>query len=508
MDIPLNITSKRVIQFYQNNPQYDVNKMNEIFVEFLTTMQMVGVVNAKNDVNFFSTCLKNIDNKLDEIRDKDHSLEEKINQCIQMCFQASKSIYMDKIDAALKDKANSIETNYGEIVTLIRETNSNFIERVHLQLQTMMPEQSKALSDNLKSIMESNLNSELKPLLSDKSNSASTICSAIESKLPVICSQFVSQAMDSKLHNLQLTQSNVNQSVQDIYKQLQGILDIRKNSTLKGKESEEKLEAILVENYPSARIRNCSGESKTCDFVIERQSQRKILIENKDYKTNVPNEEIKKFIRDVEHQSCHAILLSQNTGVQNKENYQIDVHMGNILVYVHHVKYDISKIRIAINMIDHLSHHLDKIPSNHQAFLTLDQLTQINKEYIDFIQQKNVLIENLKKFYRDHMKQIESFEMNNLTTILNKTFSNVDQLTYTCNICKKFIAKSKRALTTHQNSCRKKLEETKAENSNIIDYSTQESQLQQKITKHTKNEIKKKKPQVLHTNQGLMFKSK
>ena len=169
-----------------------------------------------------------------------------------------------------------------------------------------------------------------------------------------------------KIKNLESSQQFVSQSVCDIQKYLESVIDIQKNSTLKGKESEDKLESLLVSNFPSANVKNTSGEPKSCDFLLERHNKIQIMIENKDYKSNVPNDEIRKFIRDVEYQSKHAIILSQNTGIQNKENFQIDIHMGNILVYVHHVKYDITKINIAINLIDHLHYHLSELYEQRQ----------------------------------------------------------------------------------------------------------------------------------------------
>ncbi len=53
------------------------------------------------------------------------------------------------------------------------------------------------------------------------------------------------------------------------------------------------------------------------------------------------------------------------------------------------------------------------------------------------------------------MKQLESFEMPLLIKLLDSIFTNVDQLTYTCQYCKTYVAKNKRALTTHQNKCKK-----------------------------------------------------
>ena len=60
-----------------------------------------------------------------------------------------------------------------------------------------------------------------------------------------------------------------------------------------------------------------------------------------------------------------------------------------------------------------------------------------------------------KKQHKEQLKQLEDFEMPNLTLLLNSIFTNVDQLSFHCNICGKYNAKNKRALVTHQNKCKK-----------------------------------------------------
>ena len=64
-------------------------------------------------------------------------------------------------------------------------------------------------------------------------------------------------------------------------------------------------------------------------------------------------------------------------------------------------------------------------------------------------------METYKKQHKDHLKQLEDFEMPQLTMLLNSLFTNVDQLSFKCTLCNQFNAKNKRALITHQNKCKK-----------------------------------------------------
>ena len=451
----MQITSQKVIDFYKTNTNYNVNKVNELFVDFILSLRSAGVKTTQLDNDFFLSSLSNIDKKLDALETNQRQMDERIQDKVHTLLNESKTFYSEKLEESLRDKLKNSEFDVSSIMTLVRETNNTFIEKVGVQLEANIPIQNKSLTENLKSVLETNIQRDIKPLLNDKSKTQEQIQNIIEHKIPIVCGQIFSNAFEMKIKNLESSQQFVSQSVCDIQKYLESVIDIQKNSTLKGKESEDKLESLLVSNFPSANVKNTSGEPKSCDFLLERHNKIQIMIENKDYKSNVPNDEIRKFIRDVEYQSKHAIILSQNTGIQNKENFQIDIHMGNILVYVHHVKYDITKINIAINLIDHLHYHLSELMNKDKINISSDDLQSINKEYLTFIQQKTIMIEDFKKFYRDHMKQLESFEMNTLTTLLNTKFSNIEQLTYKCNICNNFVGKTKRALTTHQNKCKK-----------------------------------------------------
>lgn len=463
------ITSKKVLDFYENNSQYDINKINENIVDLLENIQFFDM---KNDVNadFLKTCLVSMDKKIQNIYDNQNNFHSNYKQSIDTfsqvqnliyeSFQQNKTFYTQELRNVFNDlRDNHDMDSIQSILTLVRETNSTFLDKILFQIETSIPKEHNIILDNIKRTLETNLEEQIKPILknNDVSNSTENIIQHLENSIPRLLQSQIESKVSNIFQELQLSHNQIYSQVDTLGKNLNEILEIQKNSTLKGKISEEKLENILISSFPSAMVKNCSGEAKTCDFLIQRDNKPDIYIENKDYKNNVPNEEIKKFIRDIEYQSSHGILLSQNSGVQNKDDFQIDLHMGNILVYVHNTNYDPSKIRIAINIIDHLSHTFDSLGDKEGENISMDELAEINKEYISFINNKKSIIENFKKFYKEHLRQLESFELNKLTTLLNSKFSNVEQLCFNCDICNNFTAKNKRALITHQNKCKKNL---------------------------------------------------
>ena len=103
----------------------------------------------------------------------------------------------------------------------------------------------------------------------------------------------------------------------------------------------------------SSEIINSSNKTGQGDLILKRPNKVPILFETKNYAINV-----KKFIRDIDNTNYNGIMLSQTSGIIGKDNFQIDIHNNNILVYIHKADYDISKIKLAVNIIDFL---FDKI---------------------------------------------------------------------------------------------------------------------------------------------------
>ena len=115
---------------------------------------------------------------------------------------------------------------------------------------------------------------------------------------------------------------------------------------------------------------------------MTRMSKPKILIENKLWSRSVVQAEVVKFIRDIDVQKCCGIFLSQNGKITTKENFEINIHNGNVLVYVHDVNNDPEKIKLAVDIVDHLKDKIDKYEdsNNDQDNISKEMLEYINVE--------------------------------------------------------------------------------------------------------------------------------
>ena len=122
-----------------------------------------------------------------------------------------------------------------------------------------------------------------------------------------------------------------------------------------GKIGEDSLEQILNKIHPSANVlRNEQSSSLFYDFMIMRENKPKIIVESKEITTNIKTEQTETFLNTCRELKCNGIFISQNSGIINKNNYQIEIVDKNIIIYIHFANHDSEKIKIAFDIIDHV----------------------------------------------------------------------------------------------------------------------------------------------------------
>ena len=181
------------------------------------------------------------------------------------------------------------------------------------------------------------------------------------------------------------------------------------------------------------------------------------MLENKVYDRNVNPDEVQKFIRDVEEIKTHGIFLSQNSGISRKKNFQVDIHKGLIMIYIHNVQYSPEKIQIAIDIIENLADRIDELDSEeeHENIISKSLLDEINQEYLSFNKQKDEIILMSKDYQKKLIGQLENLKMNALNKYLSTKYSNNEKIGFTCEYCNIFSASTKKSLSAHVRACKK-----------------------------------------------------
>jgi hypothetical protein len=254
-----------------------------------------------------------------------------------------------------------------------------------------------------------------------------------------------------------VTQSQLHHNLTDFLRKLE-------NSSSKGKISENLLYNVLQTIFPNAQIDYVGNTKESGDIVLTRKNKPVIMLENKNYDTNVGKSEIDKFIRDCEIQKCCGIMLSQKSGIVNQENFEIQLQGEQILLYLHHVEYNSDKIKTAIDIIDYFHETLVRLKINtnsEDVVFHKKELDEINKEYQVFVTNKLNHIKMIKETSTKMVQQVELLQFPNLELILNRVFTTniVNKCENVCHICE-FKAKNAKSLAIHLRTCEKKKMET------------------------------------------------
>lgn len=451
----LSINNKEIYDFY-NKHSLDFEQINILFFNIL--QQIITSTDNSFNSNIASTLL------------------HKINH-IEQTISKQQNEFFNKLNEYKKDYINDIKlillsNNIEHISPLIKETNNNLIDKTTIIINDLIPKNQTQISKDIESqfkILQSQLSTETSKLLSSSINhktiddfinnsnislsqtlhTLTTIITSTESRLENKLS-----SNNAKIDNIQQLFIDNNHSHLKLQQNVTEMLKKFEKGSGKGNVSENVVYNILLSLFPCAQIDYVGNEIKeTGDIILIRTNKPKILIENKDHDAcNVPKQDIEKFIRDCEIQKCCGIMLAQNRGISNKENFEIQINNGNVLLYVHNVNFDSDKIKTAIEIVEQFKIKIDEINIDNDT-CTIDNiiLDDINKEFNNYTSQKHSLLKLVKDFTEKINANIADLKMPNLEQFLSKHYATSSkQGDNVCKYCEKFVPKS---LLQHYRYC-------------------------------------------------------
>ena len=393
-----------------------------------------------------------------EERTKDYLSSLKTN------IDSSVSSQKDNIIASMREVVNNKDNNDAQFIhKMISDNHELLSERINKNLENLPKELQSSIvskhdiSEELAKT-QSSLSDELAKFFSSNNSPASlteNISSLIESKYNELNTS-LSSRVEALLSSTTTTNNSTLSNILERLKPMESVehyFHTNNNSNIKGKRGENKLEPLLSQILPEANIINSSGSAESGDFMIERTNKPTVLIDTKDYNTSVPKKEVDKIIRDIERRKCCGILLSQNSGISLKYDFEINVHNNFVVVFLHNVKYNEEKISLAIQIIDMLFPVVQQNANLEHESISSEQLNTINKEFQDIISQKRKVIEQIEQHNKDIIKSISKIDMPTLSSLLTAKFSQSEKLNYVCDICNDYVGKNSRALAAHKRGC-------------------------------------------------------
>jgi hypothetical protein len=446
----LTCSSAKVWAFYHEHPELNFEKMNIMFTDILVSI--MHTTNPVNNSNITSQILNGIANIQSQL--SSHQVE--YDKQLFLKLTEFKKEYIDDLKIILSSNIAD------KIAPLIKESNGNIVDKTQLLLTELVPKNNENLSrqinENIKSFCSFITEEISKTSKSDggplSQSSLDTFIKTIDSKFANVIDstkKIVDSNKDvtmSHLSSLTSSQNALQSEVKDVLKKME-------NSSSKGKMSENIVLNILRGLFPSAEVEYVGSQKESGDIIIHRKDKEKILVENKCYESRqVTSDQVKKFIHDVDTQNCSGLFLSQEGGIANKENFEINIHNRNVLLYVHNVNYDPEIIKIAIDIIDSFKSKLDEITLTDDYSISNDTLEEINKEYQLFVEQKLAQLKMVKDFSQKMIKNIESLQLPSLEKMLSSRFGYITSGKFICEKCH-FVGKNLLALSVHKRTCDK-----------------------------------------------------
>lgn len=426
----ITLNNKDVWQFYHDHPHIDPEEANLLFIDFIDTM----------------------------FQKQDQS-------------QSQLAAYVRESKAQLDALVQSLAKMQSDMVLQMNQNKREYME----DLRQIVGNQSLTVAEKMAAIVDKNnallvnktsvmINETLPQSLLKKTEDA-------EARYQQPIFAFLTATEDRLSKHLEgLRDTTVAQQIQQtkMVDELAEFLGKYKhNSSHKGRFGEQQLGALLTGLYPSAEVQATGTAKATGDFVLRRNEKAPILFENKDYDDNVPKEEVAKFIRDVDVQGMSGIFLSHRSGIVHKQNFQIDLNQGHVLVYVQHCGYDADKVRIAVDIVDHFLAKMgdlsaaEELASTDEAggeTISKEVLDSINVDYQKFVVQREGLITAVKDFQKKMTAQIDELQLPSLDKYLEPKFAAVRSASknFTCDLCNAYCAPSKQSLSAHKRGCKKK----------------------------------------------------
>ena len=471
------INNKSIWSFYNENKNINIEAANLLLIDFMKSMfnhmtnDLTTNINSQllSYMNENKTQIDNIKNSITAINDNVSKLNTDMANNMMMQFMTLKKEYIEDVRQII---TNNALTTHEKLGSLIDKNNSHLIDKTTLIINESIPknqeQMNKNIQDNFKQLhlliaedtnkLVKSINSESS--LADFINKFETKYQSMMQTIQQPLFSFFTASEDRINKNIETIKESNTSSMQTqnkVFDELTDFLGKYKSSSNKGTFGEHKLGSVLTTIYSNAEINITSGIKASGDIIMKRLDKPTILFENKDYTYNIPKEEIEKFIRDVDVQNVNGIFISQYSGITFKQNFQIDINKGKVLIYIQNCEYTADKIRLAVDIIDNLSAKLQDINmTDENNSISNELLADINTDYQAYITQKDTMITFVRDFHKKMTSQIEELKMPVLDKYLESHFAFVKTRCFVCDNCNVFNTGSKQSLSAHKRGCVKK----------------------------------------------------
>lgn len=460
------VKDETILTFYEQNKHLNFITMNHILIDILTKLS-----SNLNDTAIASTntqILELLQKLSDDFGKAQNNTVIKIIEKIEQ----NKHFFVDEVKNII---SNNTATNNDKLLNIVEKNNDMLLTKTQLMLTEIVPKSHETFHTHLNGSLQQMSNNIINEtgkfieLATRDERSVKNYLDKIDAQFghmanniyqPIVT--FMQSSEERTTNNITHLKDNVNVHLtaqNKLSTELNQFLNkYNHNSSIKGIVSESELYSVLQQIFPSDEIVECTGETATCDYRVNRRDGHKptILFENKDYARTINTDEVLKFERDIKMQQQHGIFISQNSPITFKENFQIDIIDKYIHVYVANAKYCPNKIKIAVDIVDTIAQKLNVIhqtPNNNDTLVISNKdIVKLTDEYSNFTKQKNTIICEAKASHKLLIDSLEKLHFNSIKKILTANGILQPDSDFKCKFCV-FIGKNKASLGAHMRKC-------------------------------------------------------
>lgn len=465
------IQDETILSYYRENPHIDIVAINHVFIDILKNLSTNLSTTLHSTINSqILSIVSNIDKNLPLLKSD-----------LLLKLADSKREYLDDLRTTLANHSSSTHEKLGHSIERlehsIERNNDLLLSKVKLTLDDLLPKSQEhnyqqiegcvknafaLLSQDTRHLMDAvkanKDDSTLKTFLDNIDNHLSNMLTNLQQ--PLFSS--IKSSEERTNQGLQQLKENVllQQNIQETLRnEMHDFLNKYKNSShFKGNVAEVELQHILLSLMPSDEVVRVGSDPASCDLRVNRKDSTKpsILFESKNYNRSATTAEVKKFERDVQQQNTHGIFISHDSPITFKDNFQIDIINGLIHVYIPNANYQADKIKIAVDIVDHLAFRLGVMSkqSDNEFSLGKEELDEITEEYKIFGIQKAQMLETIKTVNKQLIDRLEEIQFPKIKKLLIRLGHVENDNDFKCPLCNNWSGKNKASLGAHMRSCK------------------------------------------------------
>ena len=441
----ITISDKRVINFYHDHPHININAVNLMLVELLECSQ----------------CVNNIG---------ETTIMDTVNRSLSEISSSTKTI-LTNFETNLLAHSNANNMSYTTISKLFETNNQLLVQQIADTINRVVSSDNQTSDEITKSLdmfYKSITNDTQKLVDMSGTQSVKDYLSNLEMKTTLMLQNlqqpiysFISASEDrinKNISAIKTTGTETPEMYSKLVTEIKNMIDPKRQ--VNNDTGDKYMVGMLTKVFNSADISVKQMGMDKNTLILKRMRRPTVFIQNYDTEYNVSSDETSQFMTLISEENVCGIFMSQQSGISNKTDFQIELHNNNVVVFIHNAEYASSKIEVAISIIDNLNNQLRqfvKSGSNDDFTVPRELLESINNEYQLFITQKAAVIDVFKESQKKVLAQIDEIRFPCLDRYLSTKYSApIVKSGLKCDLCKSYTANNLKALAAHKRGCSRK----------------------------------------------------